>query len=193
MRPESPLPIRDDGHPHLQRQQQLRNRLLGPPLGISVRSRRKLRLRPRPRIREDGERIARQQGTEIALRLREQVPDPRLPISQYDDRTNPVDKHAELMIEVAGFEPAPPAPQVCEYNYVIGGEHCTSDESYHVHTESCHPGPRDRATQSIPVDLTPTYLLGADVWERGTRAHEVVRHETRTLRQDRREEPSPLG
>ena len=35
-------------------------------------------------------------------------------ISQYDDRTNPIDKHAELMVDVAGFEPAPPAPQVCE-------------------------------------------------------------------------------
>ena len=33
---------------------------------------------------------------------------------QYDDRTNPIDKHGELMIEVAGFEPAPPAPQVCD-------------------------------------------------------------------------------
>ena len=76
-----------------------------------------------------------------------------------------------------------------QLQHVIGGEHCTSYESYHVHTESWDPGPRDRAT----IDLTPTYLLGADVWERGTRAHEVVRHETRTLRQDRREEPSPLG
>jgi len=32
--------------------------------------------------------------------------------SKYDDRTHPVDKHAELMVEVAGFAPAPPAPQM---------------------------------------------------------------------------------
>ena len=95
------------------------------------------------------------------------------------------------MIEVAGFEPAPPAPQVCEntYQYVIGGEHYFLSCALRIR--------RCRGTGSRnpihPCTILNPDALCADVWERGTRAHEVVRHETRTLRQDRREEPSPLG
>src|SRR5262245_22089096 len=32
--------------------------------------------------------------------------------TKYGDRTNPMDKHAMLMIDVQGFAPAPPAPQM---------------------------------------------------------------------------------
>ena len=32
--------------------------------------------------------------------------------AKFQDRTNPMDKHMEVMMRVRGFEPVPPAPQM---------------------------------------------------------------------------------